>query len=587
MRATVVSVERLSVGYPIYERPIDQLKELILGGIRHETFWALRDVSLTVNEGDRIGIVGPNGAGKSTLLKVIAGTMAPTLGKVTTRGQISSLLSMVPAWNAEDTGIDNIKFNLLLKGVDGKKIPSIIEDIAEFTELGPFLYHPVKTYSTGMGARLSFGIATATEPEILIVDEVLGTGDGYFAWKAARRMEEFCARGRALILVSHSIAAVQSMCKRVVWMQNGSIRLEGGTAEVLPAYELDFRRVDDEAMRRKHALRGSADEPSLGEMTGAEEVRVRLVPKSRAPFFATHYVAAVKVGFDTDPVVDAPLEHRDDVAEAAVRLDIIGSEWGRLHEKKGRACRTMMRIAGRHFGGQILARLPRRDANRISIEYVVASSDAREVLQAEILDPANGAWRPLTPAHNGPRGNPQSWHSLVFEGDVPRPDPQQIDSTVRRLEENARSDADIVSVAVRCGGEEVASVVERRSFSIDVLVRFNRSPEKADVGLKLTKVDGTYVFWQSSGMNGGNIEKPSGLIRVRFVFDPNIFGAGEYFINVHVSNGWSYPDNYPYSDVFARKINAAGFRIVPELEGVDFGVANQRVAVLVEQERQP
>ena len=188
MSQTVIEIENLSVSYQMYAKPVDQLKELVLGGIRHETFWALRDISLKVKEGERVGIVGPNGAGKSTLLKVISGTMSATNGQVKTYGRISSLLSMVPAWNEEETGIENIKFNLLLNGVPEKRIPDLVEEISDFTELGPFLFNPVKTYSTGMGARLSFGIATATEPDILIIDEVLGTGDGYFAWKAMKRI---------------------------------------------------------------------------------------------------------------------------------------------------------------------------------------------------------------------------------------------------------------------------------------------------------------------------------------------------------------------------------------------------------------
>lgn len=588
MTSPAVRVERLSVGYPIYARPTDQLKELVLGGVRHDTFWALRDIDLTINEGDRLGIVGPNGAGKSTLLKVIAGTMRPTSGSVTTRGQISSLLSMVPAWNGDDTGIENIKFNLVLKGVDSRRIPSIIEDIADFTELGPFLYHPVKTYSTGMGARLSFGIATAVEPEILIIDEVLGTGDGYFAWKAARRMEEFCAKGRALIFVSHSIAAIQSMCKRTAWMQNGSIRMEGATAEVLPAYELDFRRADDEAMRRKHAMRGSADEPQLGEMTDTGQVRVRLVPKTRAPFFSTHYVASVDVGFDNRETMGAPLELPDDASQAPVALDVIGSEWGRIYEKDGCPTRTLMRIAGRHFGGQVLAKVPSEDVASINVQVVVNSVDQREILQAEILDLEQGTWRALPLVGDGPVAGRRLWRKLHFSGGVPRPRREQIDAAYSALREAARADAEIETVVVHCGGHEVASIIERQPFAVDVHVLFNRSTEVADVGLKITRIDGAYVFWNSSGLNGGNIKNPTGRIKVTFAFDPNMFGAGEYFINVHITNGWSFPDNYPYSDVFARKINAAAFRIVPEFEGVDFGIVNQRVSVRVEaQEEEP
>lgn len=575
----VVEVENLSVAYQMYARPVDQLKELVLGGVRHETFWALRDVSLKIREGEKLGIVGPNGAGKSTLLKVIAGTMQATDGRVATHGRISSLLSMVPAWNVEDSGIENIRFNLLLNGVSEKQIPAMIEDIAEFTELGPFLFHPVKTYSTGMGARLSFGIATATEPDILIIDEVLGTGDGYFAWKATKRMEAFCAKGRAMILVSHAMSAIQSMCDRVVWMQNGGIRQEGPTAEVLASYELDFRRADDEAMRRSHASRGITDDPAVSELTDANHVRLRVVPRTRAPFFSTHYVSEVGLRFEREDRRVASLESVAAADEGPLALDILNSEWGRLHEKDGHACRTLSRLAGRNFGGQILARLPETGAANFDIDLTLHSGDVREELQVEMLDMATGQWRALERviASKG-----SDWRTLAFRGVLVAVDASSVAEVSGRVAEAAKADADVLSVKVIADGVEVSSVVERQPFEVHVHVRFNRSPEFADVGVKLTRMDGAYIFWQSSGQTAGNLERPSGEKLFRFRFDPNMLGAAEYFINTHVTNGWKYPDNYPYSDVFARKVNAASFRIVPEFSGLDFGVVNQRVHVDIE-----
>jgi lipopolysaccharide transport system ATP-binding protein len=573
---TVIDVENLSVAYQMYARPVDQLRELFFGVVRHETFWALRDVSLKISEGEKLGIVGPNGAGKSTLLKVIAGTMQATSGRVATHGRISSLLSMVPAWNLEDSGIENIRFNLILNGVPEKQIPAMIEDIADFTELGPFLYHPVKTYSTGMGSRLSFGIATATEPDILIVDEVLGTGDGYFAWKATKRMEEFCAKGRAMILVSHSMAAIQSMCDRAIWMQNGSIRQDGPITEVLSAYELDFRKADDEVMRRSHASRGMTDDPAVTELTDDGHLRLRIVPRTRAPFFSTHYVCDVGLRFDNGERQEAGFELADEPGKLPVELDILNSEWGRVHEKDGRYCRTLARLVGRNYGGQILARLPEQPAKTFEIDLTAHSGDGREELQVELLDMATGQWSALEVVSRTKSG---TWQKLTFKGSTSTVDEEAIATITDHVVTIAKSDADILSVRVIAEGVQAASIVERQPFEIQVHVRFNRSPEKADVGLKLTRMDGTYVFWQSSGQVGGNLERPTGEKIFSFQFNPNILGAAEYFVNAHVTNGWSYPDNYPYSDVFARKINATGFRIVPEFSGLDFGAINQRIAV--------
>ena len=261
--APVIEVNNVSMAYRLYSKPTDLLKEALFGGVHHDTFWAVRDVSLEVFEGERVGIIGPNGAGKSTLLQIITGNLKPAAGQVRVIGRISSLLSMVPAWNSEETGIQNIKFNLFMQGTPERQIPRLIEEIVEFTELGAFIYHPVKTYSTGMSTRLSFAIATATEPDILIIDEVLGTGDGYFAAKAHRRMLEFCARGRALLFVSHALPAVRQMCSRVMWMQNGSVRLQGEADYVLKQYELDYRKAEDEDMVSKQLVGGQSRELSV------------------------------------------------------------------------------------------------------------------------------------------------------------------------------------------------------------------------------------------------------------------------------------------------------------------------------------
>jgi lipopolysaccharide transport system ATP-binding protein len=579
----VIEIENLSVAYQMYAQPSDQLKELIFGGVRHETFWALRDVSLTVSEGDKVGIVGPNGAGKSTLLKVVAGTMAATGGRVVTHGRISSLLSMVPAWNEEETGIENIKFNLMLQGVDPKRIPSLIEDITEFTELGPFLFNPVKTYSTGMGARLSFGIATATEPEILIVDEVLGTGDGYFAWKAMKRMEEFCARGRAMILVSHSISAIQSMCNRAIWMQTGEKRMDGDVNDVIAAYELDFRRAEDESLRTRHAGRAAASDPVVGELTDEQHVRLRITSQTGAPFFASHYVSeiGVKVGEGGRVTVPFDLLDASDESVPAV-LDVLNSEWARLHEKDGRLCRVLTRLPGRNSGGQFVAKRHSgvvQQGEAIEVDFTLQSGDQREALRVELLDMSTGTWTPLAA---GPTRKDGKWTKMRFHSELAKPDAEVAGRIMEEVALASLPDAEILSVRVLARDSQVTSVKEREPFAIVVRVKFNRSPELVDVGIKLTRMDGTYTFWQSSGQVRANVERPEGEKAFTFRFDDNMLGAAEYYINAHVTNGWKFPENYPYSEVFARKINAAMFRVVPECNGVDMGVVNQRVKVDIE-----
>lgn len=578
----VISINDLHVAYKLYSKPTDMLREALFGGNQHDTFWALRGVSLNVREGERVGIVGPNGAGKSTLLKVIAGNLTPTSGKVSVSGKISSLLSMVPAWSEDANGLENIRFNLLLQGVPESRISALVEDIIDFTELGPFIFHPVKTYSTGMSARLSFAIATATEPGLLIVDEVLGTGDGYFAWKAYQRMQEFCSRGRALLFVSHSMAAVQQMCDRVIWMQNGEIRLSGEAGYVLRQYELDFKKSEDEVQRSSTKTLTSL---SPDELTTGNDIRFRIMPKTGGHFFANHYVRTVRFISEGRAPVDIPIELADAAAGPGA-LDVLSSEWGRIHEHAGSVCRVLTRITGRNFGGQFVIRPGDSEQGRsFEVEIEASSADDREQLCMQMLDMMSGSWKELTKVDE--RSIDRRWRLLRFKvaGQQLPVDAVNSDRYERmrtEVEKMAMPDAEITGLRLLVGGVEEVQIVEGVPFEIHIHVRFNRPLEVADVGLKLTRADGVYAFWQSSGMVGSNVENASGDRIFKFTFVDNVFGAGDYFANAHVTNGWRYPENYPYSRVYARVVNALSFRVVPEFKELDLGILNQRVSVVVE-----
>jgi energy-coupling factor transporter ATP-binding protein EcfA2 len=493
---------------------------------------------------------------------------------------------MVPAWNGEETGIENIRFNLGLQGVEAARIPALTEDIIDFTELGAFIFHPVKTYSTGMSARLSFAIATAIEPEILIIDEVLSTGDGYFAWKAYQRMKQFCARGRALLFVSHSLAAVQQMCDTVVWLQNGSVRLKGEASYVLRQYELDFRRLEDLTMRSRQseAALGRSTTAAPDEVKQTSQVRFRIGPTKGGQLFATHYVRAIRVTPDQSVPIEIPLELADpDAIDNNGALDVLSSEWGRIQERAGYICRILSRNSGRNSGGQFVTRLspcglPVRTAFELEIE--AATTDVREALALDMLDMRTGSWMRLKQTAATSAGG--DWRRLCFRGVYERVEEGQSQEVVAAVVDAARPAAEILKVVLFVNGQDSLLINERQPFEIHVRVLFHRSPELVDVGLKLTRADGVYVFWQSSGMVGGNVASPLGERTFKFQFPENCLGSGEYAVSASVHNGWKYPENYPYSQILAREINALTFRVLPEWSELDFGVLNQRVPVIVE-----
>jgi lipopolysaccharide transport system ATP-binding protein len=431
-----------------------------------------------------------------------------------------------------------------------------------------------------------FAIATATDPEILIIDEVLGTGDGYFAWKASERMKKFCARGRALLYVSHSLASVMQMCDKVVWMQNGSVRMEGEASYVLGQYELDFRKSEDESLRRQQGNGKSRIAMAApDELVETGQMRLRVVPKAGGHFFATHYVRSIRVGGIEPKLLEVPLELVDSSSpDVAAGLDLLSSEWGRMHERGGHECRALARTAGRNLGGQFVvgAKLaPSQLHLDFEVEVVASSTDAREKLTVEMLDSGDGTWKGL--AEVEPSSVDREWIQQRFHGRYTAIDEKQAEYVKGTVGAAAASVAEILGIDLVSDGGQSLVVRECEPFEIQVRVRFNRSPQLADVGIKLTRMDGVYAFWQSSGMVGGNLKLPSGEHVVRFIFAENHLGAGDYFVNAHVSNGWQYPENYPYSRVFARVINGLTFRVMREMTEVDFGVLNQRVKVMVEE----
>jgi ABC-2 type transport system ATP-binding protein/lipopolysaccharide transport system ATP-binding protein len=236
----VIAVEGVSVRFRVPHERITSLKEYAVQAarrrVRHEEFWALRDVSFTVEAGEVFALIGRNGAGKSTLLKVVARVLRPTTGRVRVRGQVAPLLEFGAAFHPELTGRENVFLNGTLLGRSRRQLAESFERIVEFAELFEFIDAPLRTYSSGMVARLGFAIATDVRPEVLIVDEGLSVGDTDFQAKSTRRIQEFRESGTTIILVSHHMAYVTDTCTRAAWLDHGALKALGPVADVVRAY---------------------------------------------------------------------------------------------------------------------------------------------------------------------------------------------------------------------------------------------------------------------------------------------------------------------------------------------------------------
>ncbi|MBE7003139.1 MAG: ABC transporter ATP-binding protein [Ruminococcaceae bacterium] len=240
MSRTVIEVNNVSMRFHMNADKILSLKEFVTrklrGKIQYEDFTALDHVSFSVQSGETLGLIGHNGAGKSTMLKVISGILKPTEGSVTTRGSVVPMLELGSGFDMDLTGRENIFLNGAILGYSEEFLQERYDEIVAFAELGQFIDVPIRNYSSGMMARLAFSVASLVEPEILIVDEILSVGDAPFQEKSRARMKDLMGGGTTVLFVSHSLDQIREMCKRVVWLEHGQVKMVGKTEEVCDAY---------------------------------------------------------------------------------------------------------------------------------------------------------------------------------------------------------------------------------------------------------------------------------------------------------------------------------------------------------------
>ena len=274
-----IEVEQVSKRYEIYAAPHDRLKQMFVPPMARavrglaarvglgsraaaspqffKEFWALRDISVTVRKGETLGIIGRNGSGKSTLLQIIAGTMAPTTGRVQTRGRVAALLELGSGFNPEFTGRENVYLNSAILGMTREQTDRRLDAILAFADIGEFVDEPVKTYSSGMFVRLAFAVQAHIEAGVVLIDEALAVGDIFFRQKCYARLEQLRASGAAIVLVSHSMPDVEQFCERAILLDHGHMRFSGSSVEAAKHYYLLHQQV---------------------HFTGAEEPAVRADP---------------------------------------------------------------------------------------------------------------------------------------------------------------------------------------------------------------------------------------------------------------------------------------------------------------------
>jgi len=252
MKDTAILLEHVSKSYRLSHQPYSSLKGILLSIFRYrrrvEVHQALNDVSLTIQHGETVGLIGVNGSGKSTLLAIIARVIRPSAGRVQVNGRVAPLLQLGVGFHPDLTGLENVYFNGIILGLTRQQIAERLPSIIRFAELEEFIDTPVRAYSSGMVLRLGFAVAVHTDPEIILMDEVLAVGDEAFQHKCLRKIQEFQREGRTIVLVSHDMNQVRQVATRTVWLHQGSVMADGATAEVVQQYLTFTAEMEKQAL---------------------------------------------------------------------------------------------------------------------------------------------------------------------------------------------------------------------------------------------------------------------------------------------------------------------------------------------------
>lgn len=396
MSEPVIELASIAKMYRIFRSPRHRMIEALglpVPRSSYDEFWAVRNMSLTIKPGERVGLIGRNGAGKSTLLKLIAGLVKPTEGHLKVHGKVQALMELGTGFHPEFTGRANVLSSFAYQGVTGARAKKLLDDVLDFAELDEFIDKPIKTYSSGMYSRLAFAAATAIRPEILIIDEILGAGDSYFAGKSAKRMRTLTAEGSTVLFVSHDMSAVQMICDRAVWIERGRIVADGDPIEIGRSYAASIRKQEELRLRAINLKLSRGDVSEL--LTDSDQDRVsiiRLISANDAAPEKPLRVYEVRLERN-DELIDNVLlgESLDDDRNQRVHLLTAQGymNWGPPHtDNQGMSFREFRECGGKYKHAPVSIKVPLGlgELGEYSITLRHAGSAPDELVHLHIFD---------------------------------------------------------------------------------------------------------------------------------------------------------------------------------------------------------
>lgn len=419
MNDIAISARDLRKVYRLYTKPhyrfLDMFGLLAEAAGAYSEHAALDGVSLDVRRGEKVAIIGRNGAGKSTLLKLITGVITPTAGELRVAGRAHALLQIGTGFHPDFTGRQNVYAYLSQLGITGREAEARCREIVEFSEVEEYIDQPVKTYSTGMGVRLMFAAATAIEPELLVLDEVLGVGDAYFAQKSYERMRELIAgAGTTLLLVTHDVYSAVKLCDRLIWIDRGRVLIDGRGSTVIRAYEDSIRQQEEARLRlrKQHRLRDAAT-----QVDGMVPVLVEIQSADNVPSATPVYVGRVELSAD-GMRQSLPLDMAAFDESRPAHLQREGTAWGEPIEHDGRWARALLNYGSPFHKVAGIVLMPASSLSRVQAEIdysaaapfraVVRAFAGSETLDLGALDGEAGGWRTWRSGHEPSKGAPVS-----------------------------------------------------------------------------------------------------------------------------------------------------------------------------------
>ncbi len=345
MNEVVVRAENLTKIYRLYSRPhyrfLDMFGALGNKAGAYSEHAALNDINLEIRSGEKVAVIGRNGAGKSTLLKLITHVIEPTSGSLEVKQGVHALLQLGTGFHPDFTGRENVTSYLAHLGLGPREARKKIPEVIEFSELEEYIDQPIKTYSTGMVARLMFSVSTVVTPDILVLDEILGVGDAYFAQKSYDRMKDLCSgSGTTLLLVSHDVYGASKLCERMIWIDRGRVVIDGLSAVVINAYEDSIRAQEEQRLRQKKQNRLAAAQSALNEPRRRNlllEIGARRnLPLPCPVYFSDIHLSDLSGWSDALPIADASSQ-----PESGTHLVLEAGCWGGAVEWRGKMARAM------------------------------------------------------------------------------------------------------------------------------------------------------------------------------------------------------------------------------------------------------